>query len=127
MPRVAVSSHSGDALGRVARRSVGGSDADIPAHSAVQLFFARANARQRPRTPGAQSAEIRFAGEICRRLDGNPLAIEPAAARAATLGLEGVHRRLDDCLAILGGLVPGAGWPDQTPRGRAAGAGAACR
>ncbi|KWZ48059.1 hypothetical protein WS73_05915 [Burkholderia savannae] len=47
--------------------------------------------------------------------------------RAATLGLEGVHRRLDDCLAILGGLVPGAGWPDQTPRGRAAGAGAACR
>ncbi|WP_010112176.1 transcriptional regulator, partial [Burkholderia oklahomensis] len=76
-------------------------DADTLARSAVRLFFSRANALQR--TPGVQSAEIRVAGEICRRLDGIPLAIELAAARAATLGLEGVYRRLDDRLAMLGG------------------------
>ncbi|KVD82509.1 hypothetical protein WS62_22970 [Burkholderia sp. ABCPW 14] len=76
-------------------------DAGILARSAVRLFFSRANALQR--TPGMQSAEIRIAGEICRRLDGIPLAIELAAARAATLGLEGVYRRLDDRLALLGG------------------------
>jgi predicted ATPase/DNA-binding winged helix-turn-helix (wHTH) protein len=33
---------------------------------------------------------------ICRRLDGIPLAIELAAARAATLGIEELARRLDD-------------------------------
>ncbi|AOJ04085.1 hypothetical protein WS70_19560 [Burkholderia mayonis] len=76
-------------------------DADILAHSAVRLFFSRANALRR--TLGTRSAEIRVAGEICRRLDGIPLAIELAAARAATLGLDGVYRRLDDRLALLCG------------------------
>ena len=38
---------------------------------------------------------------ICRRLDGIPLAIEFAAARAATLGLSQVARRLDDRFRLL--------------------------
>ncbi|WP_321965416.1 ATP-binding protein [Paraburkholderia sp. J7] len=42
-------------------------------------------------------------GEICRRLDGIPLAIELAAARAATLGLDTVRAHLDDRFAILTG------------------------
>jgi predicted ATPase len=40
---------------------------------------------------------------ICRRLDGNPLAIELAAARAATLGVEEVASRLDDRFDLLCG------------------------
>ena len=40
---------------------------------------------------------------ICRRLDGIPLAIEMAAARAPSLGCDGVLRRLDDRFRLLTG------------------------
>jgi predicted ATPase/DNA-binding winged helix-turn-helix (wHTH) protein len=40
---------------------------------------------------------------ICRRLDGIPLALELAAARAATLGIEELARRLDDRFRLLTG------------------------
>ena len=40
---------------------------------------------------------------VCRRLDGIPLAIELAAARAATLGIEGVAARLGDRFRLLAG------------------------
>jgi predicted ATPase len=39
--------------------------------------------------------------EICRRLDGIPLALEFAAARVAELGLREIAARLDDCFGIL--------------------------
>jgi predicted ATPase/DNA-binding CsgD family transcriptional regulator len=39
--------------------------------------------------------------EICRRLDGMPLAIELAAARSSSLGLDGLLSGLDDHLRIL--------------------------
>jgi len=39
--------------------------------------------------------------DICRRLDGIPLAIELAAARLPLLGLEGLRDRLDDRLRLL--------------------------
>ncbi|REG50463.1 putative ATPase [Paraburkholderia sp. BL6669N2] len=76
-------------------------DAEILQQSAVNLFLLRANSLQYK--VGAESAELRLVGEICRRLDGIPLAIELAAARVAALGVEGVHRRLDDRMAILAG------------------------
>lgn len=38
---------------------------------------------------------------LCRRLDGSPLAIELAAARVASLGLEGVEAGLDEPLRLL--------------------------
>ena len=41
--------------------------------------------------------------EICRRLDGIPLAIEFAAARLPLLGIEGVRLRLDDRFRLLTG------------------------
>jgi predicted ATPase/class 3 adenylate cyclase len=42
-------------------------------------------------------------GQVCRRLDGLPLAIELAAARTASLSLEDLGSRLDDCFALLTG------------------------
>jgi predicted ATPase/DNA-binding CsgD family transcriptional regulator len=39
---------------------------------------------------------------LCLRLDGNPLAIEIAAARLASLGLDGLRAGLDDALRFLG-------------------------
>ncbi len=76
---------------------------EIERYSAVELFLARIRAA----TPdcAVDPAGIRLIGDICRRLDGLPLAIELAAARVATLGLEIVASRLDDRLNLLtGGL-----------------------
>ena len=42
-------------------------------------------------------------GQVCRRLDGLPLAIELAAARTASLSLDDLGSRLDDCFALLTG------------------------
>ncbi len=76
-------------------------DAEILRQPAVNLFLLRANSLQRK--VGADSAELRLVGEICRRLDGIPLALELAAARVVALGVEGVYQRLDDRMAILAG------------------------
>ena len=68
---------------------------------AVALFVARAQAVD-PRflpTPANLPAVI----EICRRLDGIPLAIELAAARLPLLGLEGLRTRLDERFNLLTG------------------------
>lgn len=68
-------------------------------HSAVQLFVARAKALGSGSTP--QQDDLAKIVAICKRLDGIPLAIEFAAARAATLGLTEVLSRLDDRFALL--------------------------
>lgn len=71
--------------------------------SAVELFLERVRAA----APdcAVDEAGVRLVGDICRRLDGLPLAIELAAARVATLGLAVVASRLDDRLNLLtGGL-----------------------
>ncbi|MEF9441878.1 winged helix-turn-helix domain-containing protein [Burkholderia sp. 1A5] len=71
--------------------------------SAVELFLERVRAA----APDCRvdEAGVRLIGDICRRLDGLPLAIELAAARVATLGLAVVASRLDDRLNLLtGGL-----------------------
>ncbi|KAB0639974.1 transcriptional regulator [Burkholderia stagnalis] len=76
---------------------------EIAGCSAVQLFLCRVRAATADCAP--DEAGIRLAGDICRRLEGLPLAIELAAARVATLGIEGVATRLDDRLNLLtGGL-----------------------
>jgi predicted ATPase/DNA-binding CsgD family transcriptional regulator len=58
------------------------------------LFLDRAGA-----VGGAEEAVS--IGEICRRLDGMPLAIELAAARSTSLGLDGLLAGLDDHLRLL--------------------------
>jgi predicted ATPase/DNA-binding winged helix-turn-helix (wHTH) protein len=68
-------------------------------HHAVSLFVARARA-----TAGEVAGDCASAAAvaaICRRLDGIPLAIELAAARAATLGIYTLAARLDDQLQLL--------------------------
>jgi predicted ATPase/DNA-binding SARP family transcriptional activator len=66
---------------------------------AVRLFADRAVAIR----PGfsVTAANAALVGEVCRRLDGLPLAIELAAARAAVLPLAELADRLDDRFALL--------------------------
>lgn len=46
---------------------------------------------------------LRMVEEICRRLEGIPLALELAAGRASILGLEGIREGLDEPLLYLAG------------------------
>jgi predicted ATPase/DNA-binding winged helix-turn-helix (wHTH) protein len=46
-------------------------------------------------------AEVPFVLEICRKLDGMPLALELAAARVAAFGIRGLAALLDDPLTVL--------------------------
>lgn len=70
-------------------------------HPAVELFLC--HARSFAKDCAADESSIALVAEICRRLDGLPLAIELAAARVATLGVEGVAARLDHRLDLLAG------------------------
>jgi len=75
-------------------------DADrILSHSAPELFISRAKELGLDFSSHADSLPMIAA--ICRRLDGIPLAIEFAAARAATLGIERVAAGLRDRFALL--------------------------
>jgi predicted ATPase/DNA-binding winged helix-turn-helix (wHTH) protein len=66
---------------------------------AVQLFAARASAVDaRFQLDTANAAAV---AEICRRLEGLPLALELAAARVPLLGAAGVLERLDHQLKLL--------------------------
>jgi predicted ATPase/DNA-binding winged helix-turn-helix (wHTH) protein len=66
---------------------------------AVRLFLTRARAADPRGTLGQASVPV--VAEICRRLDGIPLAIELAAARAAALGVDEIARRLDKRFRLL--------------------------
>ncbi|WP_281172433.1 LuxR C-terminal-related transcriptional regulator [Pseudonocardia spinosispora] len=76
----------------------------VPGGEALELFQQRAAAIGAPVT----SADRPSALEICRRLDGLPLAIELAAARLSSLSVEEVLERLEDRFRLLtGGTRPG--------------------
>jgi len=92
----------GEVTYRLAPLSVAGPDASleqVAASTAVQLFRERAGAR----ASGALDTEraCRLFGEICRRVDGLPLAIELAAARVAGLDPEDIASHLDDLFTLL--------------------------
>ncbi len=67
----------------------------------VQLFVARAAAIALGFQLTMENAS--WVAEICRRLDGMPLAIELAAARVRTLSLHEIAQRLDDRFDLLTG------------------------
>ncbi|MHA4947254.1 BTAD domain-containing putative transcriptional regulator [Micromonospora sp. SD19] len=67
--------------------------------AAARLFAARAAAQQRGfRLDGQSAAAV---AQLCRRLDGLPLALELAATRVRALGVRGVVDRLDDRFRLL--------------------------
>jgi predicted ATPase/DNA-binding SARP family transcriptional activator len=67
---------------------------------AVRLFLDRAATAVASTGPPGQ-AELPAVAEVCRRLDGIPLAIELAAARLSTLSLEQLAQRLADRFSVL--------------------------
>ena len=73
----------------------------VSASDAVRLFVDRA----RSVSPGfdIKPDNLHAIVAICRRLDGMPLAIELAAARASTLSPAEIRAHLDDCLRLLTG------------------------
>jgi predicted ATPase/DNA-binding winged helix-turn-helix (wHTH) protein len=73
--------------------------AEAAAFPAVQLFVERVTAVVEDFA--LTDANAPLVVEICRRLDGLPLAIEFAAPRVAMLGVEGLAARLDDSLPLL--------------------------
>jgi predicted ATPase len=80
-------------------------------YGAVRLFVERVRAATPHFLSGAR--DLAAIAGMCRRLDGIPLAIELAAARAAALGIESVAARLDDRFRLLAG-----GYRTATPRHR---------
>ena len=74
--------------------------AEAAAFPAVQLFVERVSAIVEDFA--LTDANAPTVVEICRRLDGLPLAIEFAAPRVEVLGVEGLAARLDDSLQLLG-------------------------
>ena len=75
--------------------------ADALTYGAVALFVARASALDpRFRLTADNAAAVI---EVCRRLDGIPLALELAAARVPLLGIAGLRARLDERFHVLTG------------------------
>lgn len=87
---------------------------DLAGSDAVALFCARASAAQPHFALNPATAPA--VAEICRRLDGIPLALELAAVRLRVLSAEQVARRLDDRFALLTGGTRGAIARHQTLR-----------
>ncbi len=79
---------------------------EIALSPAVQLFLARAAAA----APGFALAadNVAAVASICRRLDGLPLALELAASRLRTMGVEALASRLDQRIELLGQTQRGA-------------------
>lgn len=73
--------------------------AELAATPAVQLFVERATAGMDSFRLGPDNAAA--VADICRRLDGIPLAIELAAGRAEFFGVHGLAERLEDCFNVL--------------------------
>jgi predicted ATPase/class 3 adenylate cyclase/DNA-binding CsgD family transcriptional regulator len=71
----------------------------LPENDSVRLFAERAAAAQAHFA--LDSTNTPSVAQICRRLDGLPLAIELAAARVRVLSVPQIAGRLDDALGIL--------------------------
>jgi hypothetical protein len=87
---------------------------DLLRYGGVRLFVERLRAADPHFAPDRGSAVMIAA--ICRQLDGIPLAIELAAARASSLGVEEVTTHLDDRFRILTGGRPAMPWDEYIER-----------
>lgn len=77
----------------------GADPAEAAASPAVRLFLDRARAVRPGFHPDAST--MTAVGEVVRRLDGLPLALELAAARLRSMSAEEIARRLDDRFRLL--------------------------
>jgi predicted ATPase/DNA-binding winged helix-turn-helix (wHTH) protein len=82
---------------------------------AAALFVARVRAADARFAVDAGNADA--IADICRQLDGIPLALELAAARVPLLGVHGVRQRLDQQLQLLRGGPRDAPARQRTVRG----------
>jgi predicted ATPase/DNA-binding SARP family transcriptional activator len=71
--------------------------APLALDEAIALFTIRASAQRRSQRVNNDNAVT----DLCRSLDGLPLAIELAAARTKTLSVDEINRRLDDRFSVL--------------------------
>jgi predicted ATPase len=86
--------------------------AEAVASEAVRLFCERARAALP--TFELTDANAAAVAEICRRLDGIPLALELAATRVKLLGVDQIRARLGDRFKLLARAgAPGAGAPSR--------------
>src|SRR6202012_1174544 len=72
---------------------------DAARFASIELFVQRASAADC--SFRLTDANAPLVGEICRRLDGNALALELAAARVPALGISVLQARLDDRFRLL--------------------------
>ena len=71
--------------------------APLALSDAVELFSRRADTQRLRHLPSPDAVLL----DLCRSLDGLPLAIELAAARTKTLSVEEITRRLEDRFTVL--------------------------
>ena len=92
---------AGEQLWPMSLLAVPGADdlASVSASEAAQLFVARAQLMRPDFEIDARTAPI--VAQICRRLDGLPLAIELAAARVRTMALGELAERLEATTEVL--------------------------
>ena len=111
-PTVTVLATSREPLGVHGERVV--PVASLAAADAIELFCERAVAADA--TLEFSTDEVAIIGRICDRLDGIPLAIELAAARARSLSVDDLAARLDDRFRLLRGSGRGGLERHQTLR-----------
>ena len=75
------------------------SSEELEGYESVRLFVERARGRDPAFSLSSDNALT--VPEVCRRLEGIPLAIELAAAMAGTLSVEQISERLNDSLELL--------------------------
>jgi predicted ATPase/DNA-binding SARP family transcriptional activator len=99
----------GEVLWRVPSLGIANGSSD-----AIRLFVDRAQAVNPSFLPDAEG--LAQVADICRRVDGMPLAIELAAARVRSLPLAEIAQRLDSDIGILSGGARHAAHRQQTLR-----------
>lgn len=72
---------------------------ELLGYESVRLFLERARAARVERSLSEEDREA--VAQVCARLDGIPLAVELAAARAAVLSVDQIAARLDDRFRLL--------------------------
>lgn len=74
---------------------------EVLAAAAVRLFVTRVQASDADFSPTPDG--VASIANLCRRLDGSPLAIELAAARATSLGIDALETLIEDRFRLLAG------------------------